>query len=79
MRYSRTASPWQNPFIEYLTGSIRRRWLTQIFVIDEAHLLRVTREYFACHHRWRHCQLLDLSRAGLQIGNFETEAELRAG
>jgi hypothetical protein len=48
-------------------------------VIDEAHLLRVTREYFACHHGWRHCQLFDLSRAGLQIGNFETEAELRAG
>jgi hypothetical protein len=48
-------------------------------VIDEAHLLRVTREYFACHHGWRHRQSLDLSRVGLRIGNFETKAELRAG
>ena len=61
-----------------LIRSLRRKWLTQIFAIDEAHLLRVIREYSDCYHRWRHHQALDLSRVGLQIGNFETEAELRA-
>ena len=48
------------------------KYLTQIFVIDEAHLLRVIREHSGCYHGWRHHQALDLSRAGLQLGNFET-------
>ena len=79
MRHSGTTSPWQNPFIALRIRSLRRKWLTQIFAIGEAHLLRVIREYSDCYHRWRHHQALDLSRVGLLIGNFETEAELRPG
>jgi hypothetical protein len=40
-------SLWQNPFIERLIGSIRRERLDYVFVINEAHLRRVLREYFA--------------------------------
>jgi transposase InsO family protein len=52
-------SPWQNPFIERLIGSIRRECLDHILVINEAHLLRVLREYFAYYHDSRPHQSLD--------------------
>ena len=38
-------SPWQNPFVERLIGSIRRELLDHIIVVDERHLRRVLREY----------------------------------
>jgi transposase InsO family protein len=38
-------SPWQNPFVERLIGSIRRECLDHVLVINEAHLRRVLREY----------------------------------
>ena len=40
-------SPWQNPFVERLIGSIRRKCLDHVLVLGEAHLLRVLREHFA--------------------------------
>jgi len=52
-------SPWQNPFIERLIGSIRRECLDHILVISEAHLRRVLREYFAYCHDSRPHQSLD--------------------
>ena len=52
-------SPWQNPFIERLIGSIRRECLDHILVISEAHLRRVLREYFAYYHDSRPHQSLD--------------------
>jgi putative transposase len=48
-------SPWQNPFIERLIGSIRRECLDHILVISEAHLRRVLREYFAYYNHSSHC------------------------
>ncbi len=52
-------SPWQNPFIERLIGSIRRECLDHVLVLGEAHLLRVLREYFAYYHDSRPHQSLD--------------------
>jgi len=52
-------SPWQNPFIERLIGSIRRECLDHILVINEGHLLRVLREYFAYYHDSRPHQSLN--------------------
>jgi putative transposase len=38
-------SPWQNPYVERLIGSIRRELLDHVIVLDERHLRRVLREY----------------------------------
>ncbi len=51
-------SPWQNPFVERLIGSIRRECLDHVLVINEAHLLRILREYFAYYHDSRPHQSL---------------------
>jgi len=39
-------SPWQNPYVERLIGSIRRECLDPMIVFNENHLRRVLREYF---------------------------------
>ena len=39
------ASPWQNPFIERLIGSIRRDCVDHIIVLGEAHLRQVLKSY----------------------------------
>jgi transposase InsO family protein len=38
-------SPWQNPYVERLIGSIRRECLDHIIVTGEAHLRRVLKSY----------------------------------
>ncbi len=43
-------SPWQSPYVERMIGSIRRECLDHVLVINEGHLLRVLREYFAYYH-----------------------------
>ena len=52
-------SPWQNPFVERLIGSVRRECLDHVLVLNEAHLRRVLREYFAYYHAARPHQSLD--------------------
>jgi transposase InsO family protein len=39
-------SPWQNPFVERVIGSIRRECLDHMIIFNEKHLRRVLREYF---------------------------------
>jgi transposase InsO family protein len=39
-------SPWQNPYVERIIGSIRRECLDRIIIFNEKHLRRVLREYF---------------------------------
>ena len=39
-------SPWQNPFVERLVGSIRRECLDRIIVLGEKHLRRILKSYF---------------------------------
>jgi hypothetical protein len=53
-------SPWQNPFVERLIGSIRRECLDHVIVLSEQHVRRILREYFdyyrsdggGLHHRY---------------------------
>ncbi len=46
-------SPWQNPFVERLIGSIRRECLDHMIVFNERHLLRILRSYFEYYHTSR--------------------------
>ena len=46
-------SPWQNPFVERLIGSIRRECLDHVIVFSEAHLRRILTSYFAYYHESR--------------------------
>jgi len=46
-------SPWQNPFVERIIGSIRRDCLDHIIVLNERHLRRILREYFDYYHTCR--------------------------
>jgi putative transposase len=39
-------SPWQNPFVERLIGSIRRECLDHIIVFNETHLRCILKQYF---------------------------------
>ena len=39
-------SPWQNPYVERLIGSIRRECLDHVIVMNENHLRKVLKEYF---------------------------------
>jgi transposase InsO family protein len=40
-------SPWQNPYVERLHGSIRRECLNRVIVLNERHLRRILRSYLA--------------------------------
>ncbi len=46
-------SPWQNPYVERVIGSIRRECLDHVIVFNERHLRRVLRAYVAYYHRSR--------------------------
>jgi putative transposase len=39
-------SPWQNPFVERLIGSVRRECLNHVIVLSESHLRYVLKKYF---------------------------------
>jgi putative transposase len=52
-------SPWQNPFVERVIGSIRRDCLDHVIVLNERHLLRILKSYFAYYHQARTHQSLD--------------------
>jgi len=46
-------SPWQNPYVERVIGSIRRECLDHVIALNERHLKRLLRGYFAYYHQWR--------------------------
>jgi transposase InsO family protein len=46
-------SPWQNPYVERLIGSIRRECLDHIIVWNERSLRRILQSYFAYYQRSR--------------------------
>jgi hypothetical protein len=46
-------SPWQNPYVERLIGSIRRECLDHVIILSERHLCRVLSSYFQYHHAAR--------------------------
>ncbi len=43
-------SPWQNPYVERLIGSIRRECLNHVIVLNERHLRRILSSYFEYYH-----------------------------
>ena len=43
-------SPWQNPFVERLIGSVRRECLDHVLVLNERHLRRILTRYVAYYH-----------------------------
>ena len=46
-------SPWQNPYVERLIGSIRRECLDHVIVLNEDHLRRILPEYLSYYHEVR--------------------------
>ncbi len=46
-------SPWQNPFVERIVGSIRRECLNHVIVLSERHLVRILTSYFEYYHESR--------------------------
>jgi putative transposase len=46
-------SPWQNPYVERVIGSIRRECLDHIVIFNERHLRRVLNSYRDYYHRSR--------------------------
>jgi putative transposase len=53
-------SPWQNPYVERLIGSIRRECLDHVIVLHERHLRRLLTSYFSYYHAWRTHRALDM-------------------
>src|SRR5262249_54498308 len=53
-------SPWQNPYVERLIGSIRRECLDHVIVLHERDLRRLLTGYFHYDHRWRMHRALDM-------------------
>ena len=52
-------SPWQNPYVERLIGSVRRECLNHVIVFGEAHLRRILSRYFDYYHNSRTHRALD--------------------
>ncbi|MCP4598976.1 MAG: transposase, partial [Proteobacteria bacterium] len=46
-------SPWQNPFVERVIGSIRRDCLDHMIILNEDHLTRILKSYFEYYHKDR--------------------------
>ena len=43
-------SPWQSPYVERVIGSIRRECLDHMIILNERHLKKILKEYFAYYH-----------------------------
>jgi putative transposase len=50
---SAPSSPWQNPYVERVIGSIRRECLNHVIVINELQLRRTLAGYLSYYHRSR--------------------------
>lgn len=53
-------SPWQNPYVERLIGSIRRECLDHLIVLNQRHLRRILTCYLRYYHDWRIHQSLEM-------------------
>ncbi len=46
-------SPWQNPYVERLIGSMRRECVDHVLVFNERSLQRILRSYIDYYQHWR--------------------------
>ena len=46
-------SPWQNPYVERVIGSIRRECLDHLVILNTSHLHRILRTYLIYYHKSR--------------------------
>lgn len=46
-------SPWQNPYVERMIGSIRRECLDHMIILNEQHLRRIIASYLRYYHAAR--------------------------
>lgn len=73
-------SPWQNPFVERVIGSIRRECTDHVIALGEEHLRRVVNEYVSYYNESRAHQSLGgnapESRKIEAIGQIVAEAVL---
>jgi putative transposase len=46
-------SPWQNPFVERVIGTLRRECVDHVIIWNERALRRVLRAYLPYYHDWR--------------------------
>ena len=53
-------SPWQNPYVVRLIGSVRREVLDHRVLPQERHLKRILRSYFDYYHTYRTYRVLDI-------------------
>ncbi len=47
------ASPWQNAYVEWVIGSLRRELLDHVVVLNRRHLKRLLSSYLDYYHPWR--------------------------
>ena len=73
-------SPWQNPYVERLIGSIRRDCLNHFVILNARHLKRILASYFVYYHRSRTHLGLDkqcpIPRQVSSIGRITTIPQL---
>jgi putative transposase len=53
-------SPWQNPYVERVIGSIRRELLDHVIVLNERHFTRLLQSYLEYYHGYRTHRALDM-------------------
>jgi transposase InsO family protein len=71
-------SPWQNPYVERIIGSIRRECVDHTITFNERHLRSVLREYFKYYHSSRtHLGLEKDCRDGLRRSAIEVSDTTR--
>jgi putative transposase len=46
-------SPWHNPYVERLIGTLRRECLNHVIVLNAAHLQRTLADFFVYYHQSR--------------------------
>ena len=61
------ASPWQNPYVERVIGSIRREFLDHVVVMNRRHLMRLLANYFGYYHEWRVHRSLDMDTPDYRV------------
>ena len=70
-------SPWQNPFVECLIGSVRRECLDHMIVLGQRHLRRILAPYFAYYHRSR--THLSISKDAPRVARGDVARDRRSG